>query len=303
MNLGQWIEHVAGRLEAAGLHFGHGTANAWDEAAWLVLQATGRSPVSDWDAGMPGPNTAQRRRVETLLTERIEKGVPLAYLLGSAWFAGLEFEVGEQVLIPRSPIAELVIEGFGPWRRPADIRRVLDLCTGSGCIGIAIAVHMPWTAVDASDISTAALGMAERNRERHGIGDRVRLVHSDLFDALGDERYDLIVSNPPYVPERGMAGLPSEYLAEPALALVSGSDGLEACLRIMVQCAIHLEDQGILVCEVGESQDALERLLPSVPFLWLEFSQGGSGVFLLDRNQLVNAQAAVERAIRERRNV
>jgi ribosomal protein L3 glutamine methyltransferase len=303
MNIAEWVERVAAQLRQAGLHYGHGTESPEDEAAWLVLEATGLAPDAVPGAGNREVGPEQRERIESLLSERIERGIPLAYLTGHAWFAGLEFEVDKSVLIPRSPIAELIIEQFSPWRRPEEIGTVLDLCTGSGAIGIATAVHMPWVRVDATDISAAALAVARRNVQRHGVSPRVALYRSDFFDALEGRRYDLIVTNPPYLPAAGVAQLPREFRAEPELALASGLDGLDACLRIMLQSALHLEDQGILICEVGESDERLAALLPTVPFLWLEFSRGGSGVFLLERDELIRAQAAMARCSEEREHV
>lgn len=303
MNLDEWIAWTTRRLHAADLHYGHGTDCAEDEAAWLVLHAAGLSPCADVPQEGREVDAATAEAIETLLMARIEEAIPLAYLLGRAWFAGLEFEVTPAVLVPRSPIAELITDQFAPWCRPEKVRTVLDLCTGSGCIAIATAVHLPWVRVDAADISPEALAIARRNVERHGVADRVRLYESDLFAALQGRRYDVILTNPPYVPASGIARLPREYLAEPEIGLASGEDGLDACLRILAQAALHLESQGILVCEVGESQERLEGLLPSVPFLWLEFSGGGGGVFLLERDALLQAGPAVEKAIKERVDV
>ncbi|MEJ8566831.1 50S ribosomal protein L3 N(5)-glutamine methyltransferase [Elongatibacter sediminis] len=309
MHLNEWIERVAQRLENANLHYGHGTACARDEAAWLVRYAAGlpvdSSLASSGSAAPADPELDEEagRRIERLLTERIDRRVPLAYLTGRAWFAGLEFEVDESVLVPRSPVAELILEGFQPWVPPERLSRALDLCTGSGCIGIAMAVHLPGLRVDASDISAAALEVARRNVQRHGVADRVELIRSDLFAGLAGRRYDLIVTNPPYVPAASLPDLPGEYRAEPALGLESGDDGLDACLRIMLQSPSHLEETGILVCEVGESDERLEHLLPEVPFLWLEFSHGGGGVFVLDRVQLEQARPAIERCTRMRGHV
>lgn len=303
MDVAQWIDEVALRLRRSGAHFGHGTDCAEDEAAWLVLHAMGLDFDPGVACGALEVGSAQAQAIESLARERIDRGVPLAYLVGRTRFAGLEFEVDDSVLVPRSPIAELITEQFAPWRRPRDVHRVLDLCTGSGCIAVAIAVHMPWVQVDASDISAAALRVARRNVARHGVADRVTLHLCDLFQELQGRRYDLIVTNPPYVPAARLSGLPREYRAEPELGLISGRDGLDACLAIMFQSALHLEDQGILVCEVGESQERLAEMFPTVPFVWLEFSQGGSGVFVLEREDLIRARPAVERCIKERTDV
>jgi ribosomal protein L3 glutamine methyltransferase len=298
MNINQWIRYVAKQLRAAGLHYGHGTDNPEDEAAWLVLHAAGAVPGDGQQL-----DRQQESRLREYLAARTESGLPLAYILGSAWFAGLEFEVDRSVLVPRSPIAELILEGFTPWLKGQAGESVLDLCTGSGCIGIATAVHMPQVQVDAADISEAALGIARRNVARHGVAARVQLALSDLFSALAGRRYDLIVTNPPYVPVAALPELPAEYRAEPELGLLSGSDGLDACLQIMVQSPAYLKEQGTLICEVGESERRLAEALPTVPFWWLEFGSGGSGVFVLSRQQLMDSSAAVAKVIEDRKDV
>jgi ribosomal protein L3 glutamine methyltransferase len=297
-----WIERIAAHFGAAGLHFGHGTDNARDEAAWLVLYCVGArldGSFEDWGRAV---DAQQANRIVSLAEARCA-GQPLAYLLGSAWFAGLEFEVGPAALVPRSPIAELVLDGFRPWLQPAGIRRILDLCTGCGCIGIAAAHYLPQALVDAVDISESALALAARNAERLAVSERMRFLRSDLFRSLPSNGYDLILANPPYVPDAAVADLPREYQAEPGLGLASGADGLDATLRILAGAADYLVEDGILVCEVGESEDRLAAALPDVPFLWLEFERGGSGVFLLDREQLQAARSAVDELIGERRHV
>ena len=302
MTIAQWIDRVAAQFEASRLHFGHGTENARDEAAWLVLHVVSApldGSFEDWGrrVDVSGGEAIQR------LAEARCSGVPLAYLLGSAWFAGFEFEVTPEVLVPRSPIAELIQDGFRPWVDPPRVRHLLDMCTGSGCIAIAAALHLPNAAVDAVDVSPAALAVAARNVRRHRLRQRVRLVCSDLFAALGPIEYDLIVANPPYVPRERLARLPREYRSEPALGLESGRDGLDATLTIL-QCAPSwLARDGILICEVGESEAALARLLPRVPFLWLEFASGGSGVFLLTRAQLEETRADLAAVIEDRKHV
>ncbi len=303
MNIRQWIDHVSQQLQDADVHCGHGTDNPADEAAWLVMHTVSAAldgSFEDWDKEV---DETAASRISARLRQRVEQGVPMAYILGSAWFAGLEFELNEHVLVPRSPIAELIFDQFTPWVEPQQLHRVLDLCTGSGCIGIAIACHMPWVRVDASDISPQALQVAARNLQRHGVADRVSLYQSDLFADLPDQRWDLIVTNPPYVPGNAAQALPREYLAEPALGLYSGDDGLDACLQIMLQSPDYLAEQGLLVCEVGESEQRLSELFPELPFLWLEFSQGGSGVFLLTREQLLAAGTTIESKLKERQHV
>jgi ribosomal protein L3 glutamine methyltransferase len=303
MTIAELIEQIARQLDDAGLCFGHGTDNARDEAAWLVLHVAGApldGSFTDWGMEV---SPQQLDRVQELAKERCEGRAPLAYLLGSAWFAGLEFEVNEQVLVPRSPLAELVRDQFQPWVRPDRVRRVLDMCTGSACIAIATALNLPEARVDAADISPGALQTAQRNVHRYRLEDRVNLLLSDLFTAIPPVEYDLIVSNPPYVPAHSLAGLPPEYRSEPGLGLASGEDGLDAVLSILLDAPRFLGEDGVLICEVGESEDRLAAVLPFVPFVWLEFAHGGSGVFVLNREQLQEAGEGLARLIRNRKNV
>jgi len=299
----EWIDRVAGQFENAGLHFGHGTDNPRDEAAWLVLHAIGARLDGHFTGWGDRVSAGQAEEIERLAQARCNSGEPLAYLIGTAWFAGLEFEVTPDVLVPRSPLAELVLDGFRPWAEPRQLRRVLDLCTGCGCIAIALATRLPDARIDASDISPAALRLAANNARRHGVADRVRLIESDLFQSIPACRYDLIVANPPYVPLQSLDALPREYRCEPSLGLVSGADGLRAALGILEEAPHYLAPGGILVCEVGESEGRLDATLPTVPFLWLEFERGGSGVFVLTDNQLQAAQPAVKAVIREKKDV
>ena len=281
-----FIRLGASQFNRAGLHFGHGTNNALDEAVWLVLHALHLPPdlpVEYFDARLTG---AEKRAVMALFQRRVEERLPVPYLINSAWFAGLEFHVDERVLIPRSPIAELIEQGFSPWIEPDRVNRVLDLCTGGGCIAVACAMAFPQAAVDASDLSTAALEVAEINVERHHLQEQLELVHSDLFENLQGRRYDIIVSNPPYVDGRDMAALPAEFRHEPELALAAGDDGLDIVRRILEQASQYLNPGGILVVEVGNSEQALVDAFPELPFVWLEFERGGDGVFLLTREQL-----------------
>lgn len=302
MNISEWISRAEHRFEKAGLHFGHGTDNASDEAVWLVLHVAGVALDGSFENWQQPMDVSQGKQIEDLIKARIESRKPLAYLLRRAWFAGLEFEVNEDVLVPRSPIAELIQEQFSPWLGTRSAPRILDLCTGSGCIAIAIATFLPGSRVDATDISGSAMQLAQRNVQRHELEHRVRLLQSDLFAGLVGERYDLIVTNPPYVAESD-ARLPAEYQAEPALGLYSGADGLDICLRIMQQSPHHLEEGGILICEVGESADRLAQALPAVPFLWLEFVTGGEGVFLLGKDVLLQIADDVSKLIEERSRV
>ena len=277
------VRRAARRMEAAGLHFGHGTDNALDEACWMAAHVLGLAtdfPPETFDQPVA---SADQARVEALLVERIETRKPLAYLIGEAWFAGLSFKVSEDVLVPRSPLAELIVEGFEPWLGSGQLKRAVDVGTGSGCIAIALARYFPQVKVDAVDISPAALALAEANIKRHDLGNRVRATLSDLLESVLDQRYDLILANPPYVPESSMSALPLEYQWEPRLGLAAGADGLDLVRRLIVQAATVLQPQGILVCEVGEAAAALERWLSDHPVTWLEFAHGGDGVFLLDR--------------------
>ena len=289
-------------MEAAGLHFGHGTDNAGDEAAWLVLHVLGQPLDGSFDDWERAVEPRQAEAVADLLERRIDSRQPLAYLLGEAWFCGMAFEAGPGALVPRSPLAELIVRQFQPWVDPDRVGLALDLCTGGGCIAAAMARHLPDARVVACDVSAEALALAARNLERHALAGRVELVHSDLFDALGGRRFDMVVSNPPYVPADTVSRLPAEYRAEPEIGLVSGTDGLDLPLRILLNAANYLEQDGVLFCEVGESAGRLQDLLEDVPFTWLEFERGGEGVFTLDRAALVAAMPSIGRALDSRRD-
>jgi ribosomal protein L3 glutamine methyltransferase len=282
----QLIARGARRLDAAGVFFGHGTDNAWDESAALVWHAL-RLPMRNFEAAYSRVvDERGQQRVAELLDRRIRERIPAVYLTGETWFAGLPFHVDPRVLIPRSPIAELIERRFAPWINPARVRTIVDIGTGSGCIAIACAKAFPRARVDAVDISRDALAVAERNVRRHRVGRRVRLVRSDHFRALRGETYDIIVSNPPYVGARELAGLPPEYRHEPRIALAAGRAGLDSVRVILREARRHLRPGGILVVEVGNTESAVRRAWPRVPFTWLEFERGGGGVFLLDAEQL-----------------
>ena len=288
MNVEQLIRDVAGRFDRAELVYGHGTDNATDEAAWLVFSVLGLPHDDVAAAYLREVADADIEKIQAVATQRIEERIPLAYLLGEAWFCGLTFYVDDRVLVPRSPIAELIEARFAPWVVAADVRRIADLGTGSGCIAIAAALAFPDARVDAVDISEAALEVARINVDSHGVGDRVRLVRSDFFAELSGDRYDLILSNPPYVDREDMDARPDEFRHEPELGLVAGDDGLDAVHDILKDASRFLTDNGILVCEVGNSQAALEAAYPQLPFVWLEFERGGAGVFLVSRGDLVD---------------
>ncbi len=281
-----FIRYAATRFAAAGLCFGHSHDNAIDEAAHLVLGTLSLPPDLP-PAYAQGRLTGQEREhLLTLIEQRIERRIPVAYLVGTMWFAGLQFKSDPRALVPRSPIAELIEDGFGPWLEGRKVHRTLDLCTGSGCIGIAMAVHYPDWQVDLSDVSKSALQLARENIEFQHVGERVQVIESDLFAHLQGARYHLIVSNPPYVTEAEYAQMPAEYVHEPKLGLTSGEDGLDLPLRILDEAANHLFEEGLLIVEVGESERALTALLPDVPFVWLDFKVGSMGVFVLDREAL-----------------
>lgn len=279
------IEQGARRLRRARVFFGHGTDNARDESAALVLHAL-RLPHFDASVYERRVAAEAQQRVRALIGRRIEERIPAVYLTGETWFAGLAFHVDPRVLIPRSPLAELIERRFAPWIDPRRVGRVLDMGTGSGCIAIACAKAFPRARVDAADISPEALEVAAVNVRRHRLGRRVRLVRSDHFGALGAERYDIIVSNPPYVGKRELASLPPEYRHEPRLALAAGSAGLDSVRILLEASADHLKPGGVLVVEVGNTERAVRRAFKQLPFLWLEFEHGGGGVFLLTAEQL-----------------
>lgn len=284
------IRWAVSRFHESELFFGHGTDNAWDEARQLVLGAL-HLPWEIADSYLDCRlEDDERDYLQGLLKQRIEDRVPTAYLLGEAWFCGMPFVVDERVLIPRSPIAELIGQHFEPWL-PKTPARILDLCTGSGCIGIACAYAFPEAEVVLGDISFEALEVANQNIHRHDLEDRVYAVQGDGFAGLPKQRFDLIVSNPPYVDAEDFADMPVEYQHEPELGLACGEDGLNLVRRMLAEAADHLTEQGILIVEVGNSQVHVEALYPEVDFTWLDFEQGGHGVFLLAAAQCRQHQA------------
>ncbi|QFY42517.1 50S ribosomal protein L3 N(5)-glutamine methyltransferase [Candidatus Methylospira mobilis] len=282
-----YIRWAASRFNEAGLFFGHGTATATDEAAMLVLHAIHQP--NDLPAGYFNCvlDLSERAAILALVARRINERKPASYVTQQAWFAGLPFYVDERVLVPRSPFAELIEQRFEPWLADPDaVTDVLDLCTGSGCIAIATAFAFPDAKIDAVDISPDALAVARINVDRHDLADRVNLLQSDLYGALADKKYDLIVSNPPYVSQAEWAALPPEYHAEPRIGLESGESGLDCVNGILARAKAHLKPGGLLIVEVGNSAEALEAAYPQLPFCWIEFERGGDGVFVLSYDQL-----------------
>jgi len=281
VDAGTLIQLASRALLEADVWFGHGTDNAVDEAAELVFFAADLKHEDAPAAYGTILTASQRAEALHLIERRIRERVPAAYLTRRMWFAGHEFYVDERVLVPRSPIAELIAGEFQPWIDPSAVRRVLDIGTGSGCIAIATALALPGVEVDAVDISPDALEVARINVARHEVQDRVHLVLSDVFDALQGRRYELILANPPYVGDEELASLPQEYAREPRLGLHGGSDGLDIVRRILSGASDHLAENGVLIVEVGNSEEALAQAFPEVPFVWLEFANGGGGVFVL----------------------
>ncbi|HEY1075182.1 MAG TPA: 50S ribosomal protein L3 N(5)-glutamine methyltransferase [Fontimonas sp.] len=278
----------ASRFREAGLTFGHGTDNALDDAYYIVLQVLHLPfdlPSVYLEANV---SASERAAVVKLLRARVSTRKPAAYLLGIAPFAGLEFEVDERVLVPRSPIGELIGREFQPWLQQAP-ERVLDLCAGSGCIGIATALAFPEAQVDLAELSAGALAVSRRNIKRHAVGERVRALKSDVFSGLGDARYDLILANPPYVPTTEWKGLQPEYLHEPKMALEAGGDGMDIVARILDEAAARLNPGGLLICEVGGYVDEFEARWPRLPVTWIDFEHGGDGVFVIAREALPGA--------------
>ena len=282
-----YIRWGASRFTEAKICFGHGSVTALDEAAAMVLH-TIHQPYNLAESYLESVLTLKERQaVVDIIDRRIKERKPAAYLTHEAIFAGLAFYVDERVLVPRSPIAELIEQRFAPWVDEEDVSRILDLCTGSGCIAIACAYAFPDALVDAVDLSTDALDVAEINVDKHQLAESVTLYHSDLFQKLPpDTKYDVIVSNPPYVSLEEWGQLPAEFRAEPDMGFKGGHSGLDIVLRILVDANKHLAEQGILVVEVGSSAETLQNRFPIVPFYWLGFERGGDGVFLLTAEQV-----------------
>ena len=287
------IRYGGSQFVKAGLTFGHSYDNAMDESTQLVLHALGMPHDLNPVYGSAKVTTEELNAVMELFRRRIEDRVPASYLTGEAWFAGLLFKSDARALVPRSPIAELIEAGFQPWLEDREVYRALDLCTGSGCIAIAMAHHHPQWMVDGIDISDDALSLAEENRERM-MTENVQFLKSDLFAGLEGEIYDLIVTNPPYVTNDETDALPQEYAHEPELGLRAGDDGLDLALRIMRDAPAHLSEQGLLICEVGEAEHALSRLLPDMALEWIEFKIGQMGIFITDREELLRHHVQIK---------
>jgi len=284
--IGDYIRWGASCFNASELTFGHGTDNAIDEALALVVHVVHLPLPLAPEIIQAKLTLDERRAVVAIFKQRIDDRIPAAYLTETAWFCGLDFYVNRNVLIPRSPIAELIEREFTPWMEEEQVFRILDLCTGSGCIAIACAYHFSGAEVDAADISIDALQVAQTNIERLDVADRVVTIQSDLFAHIEETEYDIIVSNPPYVSSSEVALLPEEYKHEPELGLIAGDEGLDVVARILEQAPKHLAKGGVLVVEVGNAQLAVQEAFPHIAFTWLEFERGGHGVFLLTKEEL-----------------
>lgn len=286
-----YLRYASSQFSASPVFFGHGTDNVWDEAVHLVMRSL-HLPLEDNTLFLDARLVREERQLLLeRIRRRIDERVPVAYLLGEAWFMGMPFHVDERVLVPRSPIGELIENGFQPWLGSKPVERILDLCTGSGCIGIGAASVFESASVDLSDISTDALAVAETNIDLHELRGRVRTVQSDVFANISGQ-YDIIVSNPPYVDAEDLADMPDEFQHEPALGLAAGDDGLDIAHRIIAGAAEHLTPGGLLVVEVGNSWAALDEAYPELPLTWLEFSNGGGGVFAIAEQDLREWQSS-----------
>ena len=287
LTIRDWLRWAVSRFTEAGLFYGHGTDNAWDEAVWLVLATLHlpRDTLEPWlDARL---TKSERLTLLNNLQQRVVHRLPTAYLVQEAWLGRFRFFVDQRVIVPRSYFAELLEDGFSPWIEDAEsIGTALDLCTGSGCLAILLAHAFPNATVDAIDLSPDALAVTRRNISDYGLGDRVQAIQSDLFGTVKGKRYDLIISNPPYVTAAAMDALPAEYRHEPAVALAAGEDGLDVVRRILAEAREHLNPAGILAIEVGHNQDLLEAAFPDLPAVWLDTEHAEGKIFLLTRDDL-----------------
>ena len=281
--LGEIFRFAMRRFRSSRLAYGHGTTNARDEAAFLLLEALGL-PIDRLDPYLDlRPTPAERARLLTLIDARTALQMPAPYLVGAAYMHGVRFHVDQRALIPRSFIGDMLADGVLPIGDPSKVKRVLDLCTGSGCLAILAALAFPRARIDAADLSAGALALARRNVASHRLGDRITLHRGDLFAPLAGKRYDLILSNPPYVDARAMATLPPEYRHEPRMALAAGDDGLDLVRRILERAPHHLTRDGALICEIGRGSRKLEAAFPNLPFLWLDTEQSEGEVFWIAR--------------------
>ena len=293
-SIADFIRYTYSRMNKEPVYFGHGTDNSWDEAVSLVLQGLNLPWDFSTELWSCQLTADERKKLSKMIDLRVVDRIPLPYLTQQAWFCEHRFFVDERVLIPRSPLAELILDRFLPWLNNENLMNdreanILDLCTGSGCIGIACALEFESADVDLLDISRPALDVASINIHNYGLEDRVRVLESDVFSALGsqhEKRYDLIVSNPPYVDEKDFKDMPEEFSKEPKLGLVSGSDGLDFVRQLLAEASLYLKDDGLLVVEVGNSWEALEKAYPEYPFTWIEFEFGGHGVFVMQASEL-----------------
>ncbi len=281
-----FIRWAVTQFNQADLVYGHGTDNGWDEAVNLVLTTLHLPPDIDTNVLDAKLIANEKKLIAQRVEKRVTDRIPVPYLVNEAWFAGLNFYVDERVIIPRSPIAELLEDEFSPWVEQDNVNAILDLCTGSGCIAVSAAFTFPHARVDAVDISPNALEVAKINVERFGLEENISLIQSDLFTGLAGKKYDIIISNPPYVSKAEYDSLPPEYTKEPEQSLLCGEDGLDVVRRILAKAAEHLTPKGILVVEVGFSQELVEAEFAGVPFTWLQFENGGEGVFLLTYQEL-----------------
>jgi ribosomal protein L3 glutamine methyltransferase len=282
-----WLRWAVSRFTESDLCFGHGCDNAYDEAVWLILHNL-HLPRDRLEPFLDARLThGERLALLNVLQQRITRRVPTAYLTGEAWLGEFRFQVDERVIVPRSYFAELLADGLSPWvAQPSSVAAALDLCTGSGCLAVLMAHCFPAARIDAVDLSTDALAVASGNVDAYGLQDRITLITSDLFQQLDGRRYDVIVSNPPYVTAQSMAELPAEYRHEPSLALAAGADGLDSVRRILAAAADHLTDDGVLLVEVGHNADLVEAAFPQWPFTWIDATGAEACIFLLTREQL-----------------
>ncbi|VAW92341.1 Ribosomal protein L3 N(5)-glutamine methyltransferase [hydrothermal vent metagenome] len=281
-----WIDWAQQHFADAELYFGHGTDDSISETIYLLAYALNTDfDLSGFEKDTP-LSTEQNENIHSLLRSRVEKKIPAAYLVNEAWFCGLPFYVDDTVLIPRSPIAELIESEFQPWIKRQNIHSILEIGTGSGCIALSCAYYLQDVTVDAVDVDEHAISIANKNTQNLELESRVNIIKSDVFSAITTKKYDIIVSNPPYVSVQEYDALPAEYKHEPEIGLKSGDDGLDCVRIILSEAADYLNDDGILIVEVGNSQTNLESAFPDIPFMWLDFEFGGSGVFLLEKVQL-----------------